>query len=177
MSAQFADISRRIPSYWSEVFPVERGLRSTGIIEVEDSGAGYFEEFLMHKNLSYVKIAVSDLNREREKRGQDQLMNYFADNLFYIGDEMRKVRTLVECDYNNDFFCVGMMLGYPDCCVAAFFHRGTESVDAERLRARFSMIAHIPCTENCLRSEEYDRKLVREKEIYLAELSRDPCNS
>lgn len=169
MSDKFEDVAQRIHTYWTEVFPVERGLRSTGIIEVPDGDVPFFEDFLKSRNLSYIMITADALNQERKKRNQDPLRDYYAENLFYIGDEMRKVKTLLECDYNNDFFCVGMMLGYPDCCVASILQRGTESVDIQKLKGKFTMISHIPCSENCQRSAEYDRRLQDDKAAFLKE--------
>ena len=169
MNDPFAEVESRIPSYWTEIFPVVRGLRSTGIVELAEEDVPFFKDFLQARGLSFEMVTAAQFNEERRRRGQDPLRNYYHENLFYIGDELRKVKTLLDCDYNNDFFCVGMMLGYPDCCVAAFFTRGTESMDIEKLKARFSMITHIPCSENCPRTAEYDNRLRAEKERYLME--------
>jgi hypothetical protein len=173
MKNEFADVDRRIPNYWREIFSVERGLRSTGIIEVPDESISYLCKYLDSRKISYEIITAGKLNEERVRRGQDLLMNYHYENLFYIGDEMRKVKTLIEGDYNNDFFCVGMMLGYPDCCIVAFYRRGTESVDVDKLRSGFPLISHVPCSENCVRTAVYNSRLQKDKDMYLAEMANE----
>lgn len=171
MNQTLIEVERRIPTFWVEVFPVVRGLRSTGIIEVPDPHVSFFKEYLEREGLFFEMITALDFNKERARRGQDLLMNYIADNLFYIGDEMRKVRTLLECDFNNDFFCVGMMLGYPDCCVAAFFKRGTESVDIPKLKSLYPLITHVPCCETCGKSEEYSHRIQKDIDQFHREMA------
>lgn len=167
MSDKFNDIETRIQNFWTEVFPVVRGLRSTGIVEIPADDVPYFREYLDSTGICYMLVTAGELNEERTRRGKDLLRNFLHENLFYIGDEMRKVRTLLEGDRDNDFYCVGLMLGYPDCCVAAFYQRGTESVDATALKNRFPMITHIPCSENCGRTADYNRRVQRDKDQYL----------
>jgi hypothetical protein len=171
MKKYFEIIDDWVGNFWVEVFPVLRGLRSTAIVEIPNENLSRFKSYLEENGVAYHLTTVAELNEERIKRGKDLFLNHRHENIFYIGDEARKVRTLVEGDLNNDFFCVGMMLGYPDCCVAAFFNRGTESVDIECLKRNFPMIAHIPCSTTCPRTMEYDMKLRRDKERYLIEIA------
>jgi len=173
MKEKFEIIDDWVGNFWVELFPVLRGLRSTGIVEIPDENVPRFKSYLEENGVAYQHVTVAELNDERKKRGKDLFLNHRHENLFYIGDEARKVRTLVEGDRDNDFFCVGMMLGYPDCCVAAFFKRGTESVDIACLKRNFPMIAHIPCSPACPRTTEYDYKLRKDKERYLREIEDD----
>ncbi len=172
MDEMFEDIEIRFPSFWVEIFPVLQGLRSASIVEVPDEDVQHLREYLDCKGVFYQIVTVDELNEKRKNRGKDLFLNRCNDNLFYIADEMRKVRTLVEGDFNNDFFCVGMMLGYPDCCVAEFYKRGTESVDIASLSKKFPMITHIPCSQYCGRTALYDQRLRRDKENFLRERAK-----
>ncbi|HOC92340.1 MAG TPA: hypothetical protein PKH33_08235 [bacterium] len=171
MKEIFEIIDDWVGTFWVEVFPVLRGLRSTGIVEIPDENVSRFKSYLEENDVAYQLITVSELNEERIKRGKDLFLDQQHENIFYIGDEARKVRMLVEGDRDNDFFCVGMMLGYPDCCVATLFKTGTESLDIKALKSNFSMIAHIPCSSTCPRTIEYDSKLKADKERYLEKIA------
>lgn len=167
-------IEDTIRNYWSEIFPIERGLRSTSIVEVADRDVEFYTEFFNSRGVLFEIVTVKTLNEERAKRKIDPLRDYINENLFYIGDEIRKIKTLIDGDFNNDFFCVGMMLGYPECCISAFFRRGTESIDVDKLKRRFPLITHIPCAENCERTAAYHAKLLKDIEECIQEKKKNP---
>ncbi len=153
-------------NFWSEIFTVLRGLRPAGIIEVAEPDIPAYEDFFQRNGLFYKMITAAQLNKIRKERKHDTLRNYRNEFLFYIGRDRADVEKLMEADYENDTCSVGILLGYPACCVKKLDSCGLESMNAEVARSRFQYIAHIPCSADCEKTVDYERRVKKEIERY-----------
>lgn len=161
-----------------EILSVQVGLRRAALVEPPRALLHYFTEYLSRNSIPFKCVPQDQMHLKRLALGLrpsgDRNPNAV---MLYAAADPADVEKLYQLDIRDNSVEMGLLLGYPPCCVNYHQLMKTDPAAYPSWKSHFKYAPHNPCSISCAPTAAMDENLKNLNEKYFSSAGAATSNT